>query len=338
MGVLTDGQVVFLKESSWDSPATPSRALEVLPDGTSHAFDPMVIQGMGLRVGSQYMRGARRLAGTGRGEITVKYELESKGFGSLFELLGGSCVSNLVSTGVYQELCLPTITSAFQTSATFQFGVPESDASGTVTPFTYSGCCCKSFEIDAPDMESPPTVTATFWAADVTTGTALVAASYPSTPTLFSGAAAATTLAGSLTMPTTTALASGGTSVTDIRGWNLSVDLGLAERPALGGWQQPALGAPKATLKIKQDYDATTLQALLLSQGSVAFTGTYTGGTLTSGSETFQVAVPAAYVDDGALAQFTAGDPAVPEITLACLDDLSHTPWAIAIRTADTAL
>lgn len=337
MSTTMDGQVTWLKETTFNTPVTPSRAIEVLAD-SQHSFDPMAIQGQGLRVSSQYARTARRLAGTGRGEVTLKFELTSKGMGTLFEMAAGTSESTLVSASTYQQRHRPVRTVPFGLSSTIQFGVPRVDSAGTVDAYTYSGCSLKTMVIDAPDMESLPTCTLTFWAASLATATALVIASYPATPTLYTPVGGTTTLGGTLTAPTTTALATGGTTVTNVRGWTLTVDVGLDERPRLGGWQQPATGAPKATLKVKQDYDATTLRDALKAQTALSFSGSFIGGALSTGTERFELDIPSMYADQDAFGQITNGDPSVPDITFMVTDNLTDAPWYIVQRTADNAL
>ena len=76
-GTLLDGQFGFKKETTFATPVTVDRFLEVLADGTSHKPDAMPIQGEGLRVSARFDRGARLLPGRGKGEITVKAELQT---------------------------------------------------------------------------------------------------------------------------------------------------------------------------------------------------------------------------------------------------------------------
>lgn len=337
MGTLLDGQVGFKKQSAFGTPVTVDRFLEVLADST-HTWDPAVIQGQGLRVSSRYPRSARRSAGTGSGDISLKVELASKGFGTLWELVAGTAESNLVSGSTYQQRFRPVYTTPFPTVATIQFGVPRLDASGTVDAYTYSDCVAKSFTIDCPDNEHSPTLQVDFWAGALATATALAAASYTSAPTLFVPTDGATTLGGTLTPPTTTALASGGTVAANIRAWSLEVDLGLGSRPKIGGWQIPPVGTPAGKLTIKQDVDATTLRDALIAQSVTSFTGLFTGAALSTGTEQIEVDIPAMMLDSDSFGQLTTGDGPVADPKFTILDDLTDDEWYIVARTADTAL
>ena len=338
MATLLDGQVGFLKESVYNTPVTVTRFLEVLEE-SKHNLDPMPIQGLGLRVGSRYIRTARRLAGTGRGDLTLKAEITSKGFGTLFELVSGTSTSTLVSGSTFQQVFTPVITGTVMPSSTIQFGIPRLDSGGTVDAYTYSGCVAKSFEIDATS-DGTVTISVDFWSAAVATATGLATASYPTTPTLYTDGAsdAGATFGGTLTTPTTVALASGGTTSANIRSWQLSVDLGLNERPKLGGWNQPSAGMQSAKLKLVQDYDATTTRALQISQAPTSFTGFYTGGALSTGTERFEVDIPAMIVDDGSFGQLTAGDGSIPDVSFTVGDNLTDKPWYAVFRTADATL
>jgi len=332
MATLLDGQVGFKKQTTFGTPVTVDRFVEVLADST-HSFDPQVIQGMGLRVDSRYPRSARRLAGTGSGEVVLKVELNAAGLGTLWELLSGTSASTLVSTGLYQQVHTPVVSVPFMPSATIQIGVPELDGSGTVVAYTYSDCVAKSFGIEAPDGDAVPVATVTFWAGALTTATALATASYTA-GSLLTAADGGCTLGGSLTVATTTSLASGGTAASNIRSWSFDCDLGLGERPKIGGWQRPAVGKPSATLKIKQDFDATTAGDALIAQTSTSFTGWASDG----GTSRWQLDVPSMMPDSDALGQLTDGAGSVPETSYTVLDNLSDPAWEIVVRTADSAL
>ena len=230
MATLLDGQVGMKKETTWNTPVTVDRFYEALSD-SDFDWDPMVTQAEGLRVGSAVPRAARRLAGVGKGSITLKANVQSKGFGVLLESIGGTVVSNLVSGSTYQQRCIPTRTTPVGPSYTIQCGVPESNAAGTVDAYTFAGCVAQSFEFEGAE-DGPVSLSVSFWSPAMATATGLASASYPSSPTVFYDGAAnvTTTFGGSLTVPTTTALASGGTAVTNVRAWTFSGELNINER------------------------------------------------------------------------------------------------------------
>lgn len=336
MGTPLDGQVGFVIETAWNSASVPARFLEVLADSSDN-FDPMQVQGQGLRVTTRFPRGARRQAGIGQGDITVKAEAQSKAFGLLLQLCCGIATSNTVSGTTFQQLFSPALTTPFLPSATIQFGVPEVDTTGTVQPRTYKGCTVKSWTLDAPEGEIP-TLSVDFWAASYTSAQALAAASYATAPTTYGPAATGCSLGGALTIPTTTALGTGGTSTTAIRSWTLTVDNGLKTRPGTGVWQQPVAGAPKATLKIKRDFDTTAYATAQVSQTTTSFAGWYTGAALGTGTERLQVDIPQMMLSDGAFAKLSDDEPDVPELTFDVTEDGTNEGFYVTVRTADTAL
>lgn len=339
MATLLDGQYGMKKETTYGTPVTVDRFYEVLAD-SSHNFDKMPIRGEGLKVGSNGPRVDRSVAGVGKGTITVKANILSKTFGVLLEAISGTAVSTLVSASTYQQRGIATTTTPYaRPSYTIQFGVPRSDASGTVDAYTYAGCVATAFEIDAP-ARSAPTLSVTFWAKSLATATALATASYATSATMFTDSAstAGATFGGALTMPTTTALVSGGTAASNIRSWTFTGDLGVNERPALGSWQQPTFGKASYSLKFAQDYDATTTRALQLAETSTSFTGYFTGAALSTGTERFELAIPAMLLDDGSLGQVTAGDGSIPEPSFTVAENGTDPMWALVFRTADTAL
>jgi hypothetical protein len=317
-----------------------TRFLEVLAD-TSLGWDHARLEGAGLRSGSSVLRQGRVQAGVGKGEITIKAELYSKGFGQLLEAICGSISHTLVSAATYQQWGRAELSTPFRPSYTWQLGIPRSDASGTVDAYTYSGCVAKSFEIDAPSR-GIPTLSVTFWCASLATATALATASYPATPTVFGDASslAGATFGGALTVPTTTAFTAGGTAATNIRAWNFTGDLTANERPALGTWQKPTAGDVLKAFKLKltQDYDATTTRALQLSQAATSFTGYYTGAALGISVERFELAIPSMVLDDGALPEMTTGEGSIPEPEFTVTSNGTDAAWYLVTRTSDTTL
>lgn len=342
MGTLVDAQAGSIKEVTFGTaPGAVTRFLEVLAD-TSLGWDNMRLEGGGLRSGASVLRQGRVQAGVGKGEITIKAELYSKGFGQLLESICGSIAHTLVSGSTFQQRGLAELATPFRPSYTWQLGIPRSDASGTIDAYTYSGCVAKSFEIDAPSR-AIPTLSVTFWAASLTTATGLATASYPATPTVYGDAnsIAGTTFGGTLTAPGTNTLASGGTAANNIRAWNFTGDLTANERPKLGGWQQPTAGDVLKAFKLKvtQDYDGVTTRGLQLAPGTAtSFTGFYTGAALSSGTERFELDIPSMSLDDGALPKMTTGEGSVPEPTFTVTSNGTDSAWYLVTRTSDATL
>lgn len=344
MATMLDHQLGVGIESTYNTPVTVDRFYEWLP-GSGIEWDPAPIQGKGLRVGSQVARAGRRAAGIGTGSGKLNVELLSKGFGRIFKAALGTGASTLVSGTTYQQLFTPAMNGTYLDSLTIQEGIVK--PGGSVDTYTYAGCTVKSLEIDVSPGD-PVKCAIDVDAMSMATGTALATASYPSSPTLYTGALPASgqgTFGGTLTVPTSTALGSvsGGTAAVGLRSWTLSVENDAdTKREKIGGRNQPTIGEKKLKLKTVVEYDATT--------GTV-FRDAYTAQTtmsillavttpeaLSTGTAQLQVAIPAAAIDKGAIPQPSDGKIVTTSLEWEILDPLTAAPLYVVLRTADSAL
>lgn len=343
MGTMLDHQVGWKTESTYNTPVTVDRFGEWLPS-SGLDWDPNVVQGKGLRVGSTVDRAARRTSLVGSGKGKLVFELLSKGFGTLLKGCWGTAASTLVSGTTYQQLFQAAVTGSFLDSFTVQEGIVE--VGGTVDPYTFAGCTVGKYELEMPE-DGYLSLTVELDCRSLATGTSLATASYPSSPTIFHSAlptSAAMTVGGTLTVPTTTALASiaAGTNVA-VKSWTLNVDNGIDEkRNVLGGRNQPVVGKRKISLKAKAEYDATTgtvFRDAYIGQSStpILLTST-TAETLSTGTAEVQLALPACYIDKGPIPSPEDGKTVVTDIEWSVLDNLTQTPAYMVMRTADTAL
>jgi hypothetical protein len=120
-------------------------------------------------------------------------------------------------------------------SLTIQKGLVKIDpttGAGTVDAYTFLGCMFDSWEFDFAN-DDIATCEGDVNAGDLTTATAYTAPSYATTPNLFHFANASIA-SGTLTAPTATALASGTTTIADIRGGSISVNNNLTTRLNIG--------------------------------------------------------------------------------------------------------
>lgn len=342
MAGMLDHQVGWATETTYNTPVTVTRFGEWLP-GNALDWDPNVVQGEGLRVGSAVARSARRVALIGRGEGKLQFELTSKGFGSLLKGAWGTASSTTVSGTTYQQLFTAAVTGTYLDSFTIQEGIVK--PGGDVDAYTYGGCTIKGFEIEQGDGLCQLAVEVD--ARSLATATSLATASYPTSPTLYNAGlptSGAMTVGGTLTVPTTTALASV-TSGTDVavKSWTLSVDNGIDEkRDVLGGRNQPVVGKREITLKTTVEYDATTgtvfRDAHIGQSATPILLQLTTAETLSTGVATMQLALPACYIDGGAIPQPGEGEVVTTDIEWAILDNLTSIPAYMVLRTADTAL
>ena len=344
MAGMLDHQVGWIPEVTYNTGLTVTRFGEWLA-GNGMDFDPNVVQGKGLRVGSAVDRAGRRVPLVGKAEGKLMFELCSKGFGTLFKGCWGTGVSTLVSGSTYQELFTAALAGTYLDSFTVQEGLVK--PGGTVDAYTYAGCTFTGFELEMP-ADGIGTLSVDVDGRSLTTATGLATATYPATPTLFAGGlpiTGAMTVGGTLTVPVAIVMGStaGGTAVPGIKSWTLSVDNGAdTEREVIGGRNQPTIGRREIKLKTEVEYDALTgavFRDLLLSQASTPILlNSFTAETLTVGTAQLQLALPAAFIDSGPIPQPGEGETVTTEIEWSILDNLISIPAYMAMRTADVTL
>jgi hypothetical protein len=204
-------------ESPYGTAAVASIFYEYLSE-TLNA-DLTYTQGEGYRVGTRFDRSNRRALAKKQGGGDVVLEACSKGMGSIFKAgLGQVTTTQRGSTGVYQQVHTPAAVD-FLEARTLQKGVPL--IGGNTVPFTFLGSVCEQLKLSCPNGEVAQ-LTSTWMSREVRTDIAYAAPSYPTGLEVFTFAGGAITVGGTVTPATTTALATGGTVVADIRDFELT--------------------------------------------------------------------------------------------------------------------
>lgn len=345
MTVQQDFQLGFKKEVTFKTVVTPDVFLE--PNEETLDWDPSFVQGAGLRVSRRMDRSDRNVLTKENiaGDITV--DLLTKNNGKLIEAaLTSAGTSTLISGSAYQQLFTPTTTD-YLNSYTIQKGVPPTGG-GTTLPYTFNGMVCSGFEISS--SEGIPQLTTSWLGAGVDTSTGLATASYVTGQVPFSSPRdVSMTIGGTVTVPTTTALATGGTAATVVRDFNCKFDNGLDSN----GWnfgstgkrsRKPALGIRQVTGNFVAEFDAVTYANLFLNRTETAITWrvqlTSTTGTAISGSvyPAFEITIPVAKLE-GELPKSNAGDVVTLSMDFTGLDGgVAAHPFYVAIVTAETAI
>ena len=334
MAALQDASVGTAVESTYGTPVTVTRWYEFTDE--SFDYEKTVKQGAGIRVGSKVARSGRRVVTEtqAKGDLTV--ELGSKGLGTLLQTCFGTGVSSLVSGSTYQQNFTLGSTPP---SMTVQKGLVRAD--GTVDPYTYNGGVVDSFEIDCPQGDIAK-LKASFVFRDVLTATAYAAPSYVN-PSLFHFAQGAITIGGTVTAPTTTALATGGTVAANVRDFSIKVDNKLnADRFNFGGAGKmgaPTLGLRGITGKMTIEYTDRTLVDAYIADTPLALSLTFTSAeTLSTGTAQFQITLPEIKLN-GELPKANGTDLITLGVDFDVLDNLTAAqPIWVSLRTADTAL
>lgn len=345
-GSIIDHSLGLKKETTYGTAVTVDRFFE-WHRGNSIDWDPQPIEGEGMQATyGGFTLTNRRVPGFGQASGSLKFDLLSKTFGTLLEGAVGTASSTVVSGATYQQLFTPTQAAAVLNSYTVQEGIYLPDGS-TVT-YTYAGCSIKGFEIDAPSR-APLTLMVDVDGRSLATGTAYATPSYTAASTLITTAlptSGAATIGGTLTVPTTTALGStsGGTAAA-IKAWNLKGDNDLdTGREVVGGRNQPTVGSRAASiLKTTIEYDATTgatLRDAQINQTAVPLLlSVTTAESLSTGVAQLQLAVPAAFINSGAIPQPSDNKVITTDIEWKIARDVSKTAaYYLVLRTADSAL
>jgi hypothetical protein len=325
----------MVAESTFGTYVAPTRFYEFTDEGFD--WKPNRKQGEGLRVGGRVARSGRRVTTTVQGEGSLELEAVTKGLGVLLKAALGTAASTLVSGSTYQQNF--TLGDTLD-SLTVQKGIV--DASGTVRAHSFLGCSVASWSLSAPN-DDVAKFSFDFDVRDLDTAQSYATPSYPSSPSLFHFAQAAATYAGTVTVPTTTALASGGTAATDIRDFELNVNNNLATDRfnfgASGKKAKPTVGLREISGKFTAEYAANGYRDDFIADTERAIVVTLTSTeALSTGTATLQVVLPAVKLDSG-IPVSNNGDFVVVEHSFTVLDNLvAAQPLYVVLRTADTAL
>jgi hypothetical protein len=333
-----DASIGIVKEPSYGTTTTPTHFPEFLSE--SLEWKRTDVQGHGFRQGSRTPRVERNYTGKNYGEGDIEVECVAKGIGIFFEALLGASTSTALTAPAYQQNFTMATSDPFN-SYTIQKGVPL--VGGAVQQHTFSGAVCTKGDLTSAQGEIVKLKTS--WNAQkIDTTTAYTAPSYIASNELFTFTEGAITIGGSVTAPTTTTLATGGTSVGDVVDFSLSLDnkLNVDGYTYGGGGKQsrrPTLGEAAITGKITAEFDSTTYRDAYLNQTSLNLVLTFTSTTqLASGIfNTLQVYIPTLRLD-GDIPNATNG-VVRQSMGFRGLDNGSGvSPITVCLRTLDTAV
>ena len=296
-----DSSIGIKKETTYGTAVTVDHFPEFLSE--NFEWKPSYMVGKGLRQGSRVSRVERRVLGRNWVEGDIEIEACSRGVGIFWEALMGTATSTIITAGpAYQHNFTLTNTDPFPTY-TIQKGIPLMNG-GAVQPHTFAGAACTRGSISAASGEVVKLRTS--WnAKSVDTVTSYAAPSYIVTgQELFNFFQGTLTIGGSVTVPTTTALASGGTVVNNVLDFSLDIDNKLDASGfgfGSGGKQsrRPHIGYTEITGKLTAEFDAVTLRDLYMNNTAVPITLTFTTPTLlqTGVFNTLQIVLPNVKLD-----------------------------------------
>lgn len=340
MTIQADCSIGFKKETTYGTAVTVDRFLEFTSETLD--YDRTFYQGAGMRPGSRLARSARRTLVKDGGKGDIELEVPTRGLGTLLEAIMGVGSSTMVSAGLYQQM-FSLVKSDYLPSLTIQKGVPRLGAE-SVDAYTMRGAVSSSFELSMSNSDVLK-LKSTWTSRDIDTSIAYATPSYPAAAELFSFVGAGLTIGGTVTVPTATALATGGTSVANIRDFSISVDQALDSNGFNTGGagkrsRRPAVGLAAVTGKMTAEYDSLAMRDALRDQTPIALTATFQSATdiVTGQKAQLQLTVPDIRFE-GELPKSNGGDVITQSLDFTAFDGLvAAQPLYIAIRTADTAL
>lgn len=208
-------QLALLVESVYGTAVTVSRFYEVRLFNVKYHKARIVSDA--IRAGSSVERSDDWMAGAETVSGTVELDLTTKNIAYLLQFLGFTVAT--AGAGPYTHSGTPVAGNLTGKSFTLQGGFP--DTSGTVQPFTWSGCKVTKWGLSWTANESEPIkLSLDIVGQTQTTATGLAAASYTASNAIFSWVHAATTFAG---------------SAVKVKKFELSGDLGLDVERFHGG-------------------------------------------------------------------------------------------------------
>ena len=292
MATPQDCSINVAQESTYGTYVAGTRAFEFDDEGFD--FEPVRVDGKGLKVGARAPLAYRSVdtVKAGTGSLTVP--AATKGMGLLLNAALGTSASTLVSGTTYQQNYTLGDTPP---SLSIQKSIPR-NTSGTIDPYSFLGCMVTSWSFDGANADLP-TFSFSYDIRALDTAQAFASLTYPSltTGSIYSFKDVASTYGGTVTNPTTTALASGGTATTDVRDFKFDVNNNLSiegfNHGLAGLHRKPTVGMREITGSFTAEYEATTYRDDYLANTSRPLVVTYTSAeSLSAGTSTLQFVFP----------------------------------------------
>lgn len=283
----SDVSIGIKKETTYGTAATVAQHIEFVSETLQKNVE--YVSSTALRRGLVGPRFAGRVSGKISAGGDIVYEANSVDTSILLEAAFG-VVANGGAAPPYFRL-YTCATGDVPASYTIQKGIPTVGGVG-VSAHTFTGMVCSSLQINAA-QDAILQLTATWAGKDMDTGASLVVPAYTASTSLFHFHKASLAIGGSVVMPTTTGLATGGTDTVNIRDCTITLDNGLdANGWAFGGagkrTRVQAYGRRAITGQFTAEYTDNTLRDASLGNTGLSLVLAFTGGT----NEVLQIVLP----------------------------------------------
>jgi len=339
MSTQQDSSIGIKKEATYGTAVVTDSFFEFTEE--DFTWQPEFAVGVGQRVGRRVQAADRRVLVKEQSGGSITLEAVTKGLGKLFEAALGVGVSTLINGTSYQQLFTPAVND-YLPSYTIQKGIPL--LAGAAQAVTFLGCVCSGFELNAPNG-GIPTLKFNFMGKAVDKDIALAAPSYIAANELYSFVHGSLRVGGSPTVPTTTALSTGGTAAADITDvaltWDNALDSGGFYLGGAGKrGRKNALGLRSGTGTLTAEYDSNVLRDAWLAQTDLALVLTFARTVAISGANfpTLQVMIPNIRLE-GDIPVSAGGEVVTQSVGFTVLDGrVAAEPLYVAIVTAETAI
>lgn len=185
-------QLGAVAEDTWGTYKAPTSFIEFTEESLELQIER--IESPGLRASNRVLRTDRWAAGQKRVEGSISFEAPSKGLGLWLKHALGSVNITTPSGATNSRLHAHTLGDPYGLGLTVQVGRP--DSSGTVQPFSYTGCKIDELTL-SNSVDEFLMVEATIVGEDETTSESLASASYPTGVQLFNWTQGVITIGGS---------------------------------------------------------------------------------------------------------------------------------------------
>lgn len=343
MTIQTDASIGLKQETTYGTYIAPDRFLEFLPPD-NFDLDRTWYVGQGLRPGSRVDRSSRRVLARDGGKGDFELEVPAKGLGTTLNAIFGVGASTLVSGALYQQLFTP-IHNDYLPSMTIQKGIPRLGAN-LVDAFTFLGSECESADFSIA-QDGVLKLKTTWRSRQVVTDQTYAVPSYPTPIDLFSFVGASLVLGGTIVLPTGTTLATGGTTVADVKDFSLTYDNKLdPNKGNLGGagmrTRQSAVQIADIKGKLTAEYDTTVFRDAVMTGSTLALVATFqatAAAPIGASQPTLQITCPDIRLNGALPKAPTKGEVVQQPLDFQAYDNLvAPQPIYVAVLTGDTAL
>lgn len=234
MALQSDFWVGLGKEATWGTAVTPTTFLF----GTGKiALEVQTTDGKGYRPLTRAVDAARHTVTRHKvsGDVSDMDAVIPGGLKVLLEAAFGVCATGVVdaTSGIKQHLFGP-LTGDCLPSYTIQQSTPRVGCGTASDVATFAGCQCTSLKLSGKSGELLGVETSWVGKSQSFTASAGVP-SYPASPDQLAFSDGVMTWGGTVTMPTTTTLATGGTALLGVRSFDMEISNGLDDNePTLG--------------------------------------------------------------------------------------------------------